>query len=52
MVDGEERLNGEGNTRAVPCFPRRLELIETLPHTQQITLLRTIDTFLKLNDAS
>jgi hypothetical protein len=31
---------------------RRLELIETLPHTQQITLLRTIDTFLKLNDAS
>ena len=44
-----EKKNGRKPSRKVL---RRLELIETLPHTQQITLLRTIDTFLKLNDAS
>jgi|HubBroStandDraft_3_1064219.scaffolds.fasta_scaffold490700_1 transcriptional regulator with XRE-family HTH domain len=30
---------------------RRLEQVESLPRTQQVTLLRTIDTFLKLNAA-
>jgi hypothetical protein len=43
------RKNGRKPSRKVL---RRLELIETLPHTRQIALLRTIDTFLKLNDAS
>jgi hypothetical protein len=30
-------------------FLRRIEQMEGLPPTQQVTLLRTIDTFLKLN---
>jgi hypothetical protein len=46
MTDTKTR-NGKTARKPSRKVLRRLEQIERLPATQQITLLRTIDTFLK-----